>query len=96
MNNDHSHDSSKFFNGFLFGMLIGGAAIFFLGTQKGKKFLKKLSEDGIESFSEFEDLVEEANTEYENLTTEPIVSKDVIATKKETTPTTKRFFKKPQ
>lgn len=47
------NNNGKFSNGFLLGLIIGAALVFFLGTEKGKKLLKTISEDGLESLSEF-------------------------------------------
>lgn len=46
-----SAQDGKFLSGFLLGLLIGGFVVFLLGTKKGKKLLKAISEDGIENFS---------------------------------------------
>lgn len=72
MNNDN-----KFFNGFLLGAIVGGVAVFLLGTKTGKNLLKIVSEQGLEGFT---NLLEEYDLasieeEEENLTTyqeEPI------------------------
>lgn len=37
-----------FFSGFLWGMIIGVALVFLLGTKKGKRLLKVISEEGLE------------------------------------------------
>lgn len=48
-NNDNigngSGHGSNFFSGFLVGALVGAAVVFFLGTKKGKRLLKAISED---------------------------------------------------
>ena len=49
MNNNHS---SKFFDGFLWGAIMGGGLVFLLGTKKGKKILKMITEEGVEGLSE--------------------------------------------
>ena len=51
--------SSGFSHGLLLGALVGGAAVFFLGTEKGKKLLKVITEEGLERISQFENSVEE-------------------------------------
>lgn len=43
MNND-----SKFSTGFLLGLIIGGGAVFLLGTRTGKNLLKIVSEQGLD------------------------------------------------
>ncbi len=55
----NNQNGSSFSNGFLFGLIIGGAAVFLLGTKRGKKILKSVSEEGLESLSDF---IEEAST----------------------------------
>lgn len=53
-----SGQGSNFFSGFLIGVLVGAAVVFLLGTKKGKKLLKAISEDGIEDIY---NLLDEAN-----------------------------------
>ena len=67
MNNNHGN---KFFDGFLWGAIIGGGLVFLLGTKKGKKILKMITEEGVEGLSEIleaqidtEDLGEETEEE---------------------------------
>ena len=57
MDNNNNQKEGKFFNGFLLGLLVGAAVVFLLGTKKGKKLLKSLSEDGLSNIS---DIFEEA------------------------------------
>lgn len=60
MDNNNPTESSgqgKFFNGFLLGLLVGAAVVFLLGTKKGKKLLKAISEEGIDNIS---NILEEA------------------------------------
>ena len=55
MNNKQQTSSGqdgKFFSGFLFGLLVGAAIVFLLGTQKGKRLLKTISEEGADNISE--------------------------------------------
>ena len=44
MNNNHSN---KFFDGFLWGAIIGGGLVFFLSTKKGKKLLETITKEGV-------------------------------------------------
>jgi len=60
MNNNHSN---RFFDGFLWGAIIGGGLVFLLGTKKGKKILKMITEEGVEGLSE----ILEAQMDGENL-----------------------------
>ena len=58
MNNSNSgQGGGKFINGFLLGALIGAGVVFLLGTKKGKKLLKNLSEDGLGNIT---DILEQA------------------------------------
>lgn len=48
MNNNHPNSNGgKFLNGFLLGALIGAGVIFLLGTEKGKKILKTITDEGL-------------------------------------------------
>ena len=49
MNNNSG--GNRFFDGFLWGAIIGGGIVFLLGTKKGKKLLKTISEEGVEGLS---------------------------------------------
>lgn len=54
----------SFFAGFLWGIIIGAALVFFLGTKKGKRLLKIISEEGLElseilGADDLEDIIEE-------------------------------------
>lgn len=56
--------NSRFSDGFLIGLLVGGAAVFLLGTKKGKDILKTLTEQGLEGLGEIaKDLENEAKKE---------------------------------
>lgn len=59
-NNNPSASSGqgKFSNGFLLGFLLGAAVVFLLGTKKGKRLLKAISEEGIDNIS---NILEEAD-----------------------------------
>lgn len=41
-------NNSRFSNGFIVGLIIGGGLVFLLGTKTGKNILKIISEDGFE------------------------------------------------
>jgi hypothetical protein len=49
----------RFSDGFLMGALVGGAAVFLLGTKKGNKVLQAITEEGIEGLSDFIEAMEE-------------------------------------
>lgn len=75
MNNNNQNESSRggsFFNAFLLGALIGGGAVFLLGTKKGKKLLKTITEGGFEGISEIGDLIEDIEEEREIENEEPL------------------------
>lgn len=56
---DHNHHhSSGFMNGLVMGLLLGGGAVFLLGTKRGKKLLKVISEEGLEGMSGLGELLE--------------------------------------
>ncbi len=74
MNNSNGH----FSQGFLLGALVGGAEIFLLGTKKGNKILKTLTEDGFEGLT---NLIEEFEK-----TQDGVLPKPVKITKKEEGP----------
>ena len=48
MGNNHG----RFTDGFLLGALVGGFAVFLLGTHKGKKLLKAITDEGFEGLGE--------------------------------------------
>lgn len=47
--------NSRFSDGLLFGLIIGGAAVFLLGTEKGNKILKALADEGFEGITDLID-----------------------------------------
>jgi gas vesicle protein len=51
MNNEVNKPNGSFLNGFLVGALVGAAVVFFLGTKKGKRILKMISEKGLDNVS---------------------------------------------
>lgn len=63
MRNNNSNGGGV--SAFLLGALIGGGIVFFLGTKKGKKLLKAITDEGMESISDLTDFIEEE----EDLTT---------------------------
>ncbi|PIR79995.1 MAG: hypothetical protein COU25_02500 [Candidatus Levybacteria bacterium CG10_big_fil_rev_8_21_14_0_10_35_13] len=70
-----NNNSNKFFDGFLLGLLIGGAAVFLFGTKSGKNLLKIISEQGLEGIS---DLMEQYSEDYdeEDLDTEGPIAEE--------------------
>jgi len=57
MQEKHQH-SGGFGNGFLLGMIVGGAIVFLLCTRMGRKILKELSENGISALNSIENLAD--------------------------------------
>ncbi len=53
--------------GFLLGLIIGGAAVFLLGTDKGRKILKSLTEEGFGELSGILERAEEGIEEEEEV-----------------------------
>lgn len=48
---------AKLFTGFLLGTVVGGSAVFLLGTKKGRKVLKMLVEEGKEDMVDLKTLL---------------------------------------
>jgi hypothetical protein len=55
--------NGRFSDGLLFGAILGGAAVFLLGTKKGNRVLKVLTEEGMAQFNDILDDIEEARNE---------------------------------
>lgn len=97
MNND-----SKFSTGLVLGLIIGGGAVFLLGTRTGKNLLKILSEQGLDGFlSLLEEYDLDNLEEYEeNSESEEYKSNGVVKEKKtekvseEEKVPKKRFFRR--
>ena len=76
MNNNHSN---KFFDGFLCGAIMGGGLVFLLGTKKGKKILKMITEEGVEGLSEIlEEQMDEEEEDAEDEEMDQIVEEPKI------------------
>lgn len=54
MNNNGNH-GNKFFEGFIWGAIIGGAIVFLMGTKKGKKLLKAIADEGVGNLADIID-----------------------------------------
>jgi gas vesicle protein len=92
MEQKHGHFSS----GFLLGAIIGAAIVFLLATEKGKKLLKLLTDEGFKNISE---LIEESELEEDILEeVEPV--EEVVENPKDlgeegsTKKPKKRFFRR--
>lgn len=102
-------NDNKFSTGFLLGLLIGGGAVFLLGTKTGKNLLKIVSEQGLDGLiktleeyglEKLEDMEEYEEVEEDEVPqTNGHAKKDILATShvesevKESSPK-KRFFKR--
>lgn len=84
----NNNSGGGFSHGFLLGVILGGGIVFLLGTDKGKKLLKTITEEGLEGIADLEDFVEDEASEYEEQVPQPS-SED----NKETTSTTRRLFR---
>lgn len=69
----NNNGGSRFFDGFLLGLIIGALAVYLFGTKSGKRILKKFSEEGI---SGFEELLENYNSDDESFDTEVQVKEE--------------------
>ena len=56
--NSNNNSNNNFFSGFLLGLLVGAAVVFLLGTKKGKRIWKAISEGGVDNIS---NILEEAD-----------------------------------
>ncbi len=86
--NESGH--GNFSTGFLLGLLIGAAIVFFLGTEKGRKIVKTLTESGLDKFSDLESVFEDGD-EFEREAEGVEESSKEHSLKKGV----KKFFKKP-
>jgi gas vesicle protein len=97
--NYNQHQGSGFFNGFLLGIVVGAAIVFLVATKKGKKILKLISEEGLDSLEnlikedELDELMNEENSiEKNGVPEEPIL--ETNGENKETVAKKRRFFKR--
>jgi gas vesicle protein len=96
---DNSQHHHGHMNGFLLGVIVGAALVFLLATKKGKKILKLISEEGIESLTDLlkDEDVEEVYAE-DQVPEEPIIQPDVEVKQEQDAvspkPKKKRFFKR--
>jgi gas vesicle protein len=94
MNNDTNKSGGNFFSGFIIGALVGAAIVFFLGTKKGKKLLKVISEEGMDKLNnvlEKADKTADLEEIYEE--EEEIAPKKILRKVAEEAPKVRRFFK---
>ena len=94
-------NNGRLSNGFVLGLIVGGATVFFFGTKTGKKLLKRFSEEGFEGLTEMleevdlgdyeEEPLEETSTSNHHQGDEELKEEIKEASKE---PTKKRFFRK--
>lgn len=97
--NNNGTNLGKSSNGFLWGLIIGGGLVFLLGTKKGRRLLKAVTEDGFEGISELYDLFKEETEKYDEPHSEkkskPTLEEDGLKhpSNGPTLSSIKRFFK---
>ena len=95
MENNNNKSGGNFLGGFLLGFLAGAALVFFLGEKRVKRFLKTISEEGMDKASDLLDKVDEKtglDEIYEE--EEEVAPREKIAKQEfKEKPKIKRFFK---
>lgn len=90
----NNNSGGGFSHGFLLGVILGGGLVFLLGTNKGKKLLKTITEEGLEGIADFEDFVEDEAEEYEEKSShnssEPVVKASPV---EKVVSSTRRLFR---
>lgn len=74
--------NGRFSDGFMLGALIGGAAVFLLGTKKGNKVLKAITEEGLDGLN---DLIEDLEGRVEGTRPVPNTAQKKTIVKTEST-----------
>ena len=90
---NNNKSNGNFFSGFLLGVLVGGFLVFLLGTKKGKKLLKAISEEGLDNLSgilEKEDKAVGLDEVYEE---EEVAPKKHVIIERDIEEKPKRFFR---
>jgi len=87
-----NNNDGKFSHGFLLGLVIGGAAVFLLGTKTGKNLLKIASEQGLEGFANLLEEYDLASVEEEE--ENPTIFKDEPIKETKTNGQVRNSFKK--
>lgn len=85
---EEKNNSSNFFSGFLLGVVVGAAVVFLLGTKKGKRLLKAISEEGLGNISNILEEVDE--TQRKNFAPK---RKIILREAAEEKPRVRRFFR---
>ena len=102
MERNNQSGGNTFIAGLFTGAILGGAAVFLLGTKKGNKVLKLLTEEGLDSLSHMSEKVTETIEEkvpavkeaIEEMPEQIMKSPEVKDAVKQVKKTTHRFFKK--
>ncbi len=90
---NNNKSGNNFFSVFLLGVLVGAAVVFLLGTKKGKRLLKAISEEGAENISNILEKVDKSvNLDEVSETSEELNSQEEISIEK-TKPKARRFFR---
>lgn len=89
-NNNQNQTDGKFFNGFLLGALVGAFVVFLLGTKKGKKLLKAISEERIDNIA---NILDEAGKSVDNIDEIAEEERDKSEESIEEKPKVRRFFR---
>jgi gas vesicle protein len=90
----NNNGGSRFFDGFLLGVIIGALAFYLFGTKSGKRIVKIMSEQGLEGIQNLMEDLKDAQEENE-LGEEPDLGEEKIsATKVIVEKPKKRFFRR--
>lgn len=84
------HKGGHFSSGFILGTIVGAAIVFLLATEKGKKVLKVISDEGLKNLS---DLIEESELEEDEIL-EEVVEEPKDLENSESPKPKKRFFRR--
>ena len=92
----NNNGGSRFFDGFLLGVVVGAIAVFLFGSKSPKKIVKTISEEGLEGF---QNLVEEYKQVQEEVEDEEDSKPDVkeessVSSKINELKPKKRFFRR--
>lgn len=92
---NNNKSGNNFFSGFLLGVLVGAGLVFLLGTKKGKKLLKVISEKGLDNVSNIlkdEGVAMDPDETYEDDEKNP-PKKEVTVSDTKEKPRVRRFFR---
>lgn len=102
----NNQNGGRFMDGFILGLVVGGGAVFLFGTEKGKKILKALNEEGVFDINEeeikkilpkamkkVEEVKEKAEEKIENIIEDNVSNGESNGHAAEKSPV-RRFFKR--